>query len=199
MEPEVSGFSSLISFLTGADAFSLLFPFILSWMLYLAAIEKASIFDDVDSLNNAAPVMAMILAFFTARFLVMQPFYQSFFSVFFGKIVIGLASILGLLTLASFTGFDWGQGQDNNPFRKYVFYIAVLMAGAAFVWAGGFGPAMFGFEDASGFIAGIISATFETGFIWLLVIAGAMLAVMYPSGNDNATGGDTGGDDGDDE
>ena len=196
MATEVSGFSNIISLLTGADAFSLLFPFLLAWMLYYAAIEKVDLFKDDSGLENAPPVMAMILAFFTARFLVMRPFYQTFFSDFFGKVVIGLASLLGLYTLAAFAGFnvnDYGD-DDDNP---YILYVAVLMAGAAFVWAGGFGPAMFGFEDVGGALGAILSATFETGFIWLLVIAGTMLAVMR-TGNDNATGGDAGGDDDDD-
>ncbi len=181
---EVSGFANFIQFLTGADAFSLLFPFLLSWMLFLAAIEKANVFNNVESFDNAAPVMAMILAFFTARFLVMQPFYQSFFSIFFGKIVIGLVSILGLLTLASFTGFQWQSEDGNSDYREYIFYIAILMAGAAFVWAGGFGPALFGEGEIAGWIGVVASGLLESGFIWLLVIGGAMLWVMS-SGNDN--------------
>lgn len=191
---EVSGFSNIISLLTSADAFSLLFPFLLAWMLYYAAIEKVDLFKQGSGLENAPPVMAMILAFFTARFLVMRPFYQTFFSDFFGKVVIGLASLLGLYTLAAFAGFNLN---DNSNHKKYILGLAAMMAGAAFIWAGGFGPAMFGFEDASGAIGTIISATFETGLIWLLVIAGAMLAVMMP-GNSNGEDKSSQGD-GDDE
>ncbi|QGA80819.1 hypothetical protein [Candidatus Nanohalobium constans] len=191
MAPEVSGFSNIISLLTGADAFSLLFPFILAWMLFLAAIEKAEIFKGSDSLNNAPPVMAMILAFFTARFLVAQPAYQDFFQVFFGKIVIGLASILGLLTLGAFTGFDYS---DKDIFKKPLFGIAVLMAVAAFIWAGGFGP-IASQTNVGSTLAAIASYTLESGAIWLLVIGGAIWAVMKPGGS---SGGDTDtGDDGD--
>lgn len=166
-------------------------------MLYYAAIEKIDLFKEDSGLENAPPVMAMILAFFTARFLVMRPFYQTFFSDFFGKVVIGLASLLGLYTLAAFAGFNISDYSDDNE-NPYILYLAVMMAGAAFIWAGGFGPAMFGFEDASGAIGAIISATFETGLIWLLVIAGAMLAVMMPgnlNGEDDSSQDDS--DDGD--
>jgi len=185
---EVSAFSNLISLLTGVDAFTLLFPFLLAWMLYYAMIDKSSIFDDTE-LSNAPPIVAMILAFFTARFLVMQPFYQTFFSDFFGKIVIGLASILGLFTLLGMSGMEVSGNDDLND---YVKFIAAAMAGAAFIWAGGFGPAIFGTGDVAEVITGIINYTVSSGLIWLLVIGGAVAIVMVPEaggGGDGDAGG----------
>lgn len=178
---EVSGFSNILQLLTGADAFTLLFPFILSWMLYYAAIDRTSIFEET-SLSNAPPVMAMVLAFFTAQFLVNNPFYQTFFTGFFGKVVIGLTSLLGLYALMSFAGFDINSEDTTNDAVKV---LAGLMAGAAFIWAGGFGPALLGEGEIGGIFGSIVSGIFETGFIWFIVIAAAMLWVMYPSGNDN--------------
>jgi len=180
---EVSAFSNLISLLTGVDAFTLLFPFLLAWMLYYAMIDKSSIFDDTE-LSNAPPIVAMILAFFTARFLVMQPFYQTFFSDFFGKIVIGLASILGLFTLLGMSGMEVSGNDDLND---YVKFIAAAMAGAAFIWAGGFGPAIFGTGDVAEVITGIINYTVSSGLIWLLVIGGAVAVVMLPESSQSSS------------
>lgn len=174
---EVSGFSNILSLLTGVDAFSLLFPFLLAWMLYYAMIEKSEIFDDT-SLNNAPPIMAMLLAFFTARFLVMQPFYQTFFSQFFGRVVIGLASILGLFTLLGMSGISIN---GDNSINDIVKWIAAAMAGAAFIWAGGFGPAIFGPEALTGplgSVVGIFNYILTSGAIWFLVIGAAMLYIM---------------------
>lgn len=170
MASGVSGFETFLSFLTGVDAFSLLFPFILAWLLYYVALEQINTFDD-SSLDNFIPVMSLILAFFTARFLVANPFYQSFFADFFGKLVIGLGSLLGLYTIMSFTGFDVNGNDTANNIVKW---IAASMAGAAFIWAGGFGPAIFGADEIGGGIGTGISAfsslLFESGLIWLIVI-----------------------------
>jgi hypothetical protein len=181
---EVSGFQSFLTFLTGVDAFSLLFPFILAWLLYYAAIEKTGIFNE-GSLNNFAPVVSLLLAFFTARFLVTVPFYQSFFADFFGKVVIGLASLLGLYTLLSFSGWDFGGGDDIDDYIKW---IGAAMAGAAFIWAGGFGPAIFGAEEIGGGAGAVISTIssllFESGFFWLLIIGAPLAYLMIQDGDD---------------
>lgn len=178
-----SGFSNVISILTGADAFSLMFPFILAWMLYYAAIDKAGVFDDTN-LNNAPPLMAMILAFFTARFLVTTTYYQTFFTDFFGKIVIGLASILGFFTLLSFSGIDVSGNDTANTVIKA---IAGLMAAAAFIWAGGFGV-ITGEGQLTGIAANVVNGVLGSGLIWLLVIGAAMGAIMFTGENGN--GGD---------
>lgn len=180
-----SGFSNVISILTGADAFSLMFPFILAWMLYYAAIEKAGVFEDT-SLDNAPPLMAMILAFFTARFLVTTSYYQTFFTQFFGKIVIGLASILGFFTLLSFSGIDIS---NNDTASSVIKATAGLMAAAAFIWAGGFGV-ITGEGQLTGIVANIVNGVLGSGFIWLLVVGGAMSAIMFTGGNDGGSGGD---------
>jgi hypothetical protein len=171
---EASGFSNILSLLTGVDAFSLLFPFLLAWMLYYAMIEKSKIFDDT-SLNNAPPIMAMLLAFFTARFLVIQPFYQTFFSQFFGRVVIGLASILGLFALLGMSGISIS---DNDDLNDYIKWIAAAMAGAAFIWAGGFGPAIFGPEAVSGPLGEVLSFLLSGPVLMALAVGGAMLYIM---------------------
>lgn len=186
---EVSGFSSLLSMLTGVDAFSLMFPFFLAWMLYYAMIEKAKIFEETE-LENAAPVMALILAFFTARFLVIQDFYQDFFAIFFGKVVIGLASILGLFTLLGFAGIDVTDDETVNGAVKW---IAAAMAGAAFIWAGGFGRQIFTpGEIGNGIIGaavGFLSFLITSGAIWWILIGGGMIWLMYQGRNNDDGGG----------
>jgi hypothetical protein len=188
---EVSGFANLIQFLTGADAFTLVFPFLISWMLYYAALDRVALFKDTD-LDNAPPVIGIILAFFTARFLVMQPFYQNFFSIFFGKIVIALVTLLGAYSLLAFTGHNITDDDED-----LVKYFAVASVGAAFLWAGGFGPWMTQ-GGSSGIVevaSQVVAWSLETGAIWLVVIGATMAAVMT-MGNEDGGGPDPETDDG---
>jgi hypothetical protein len=184
---EASGFSNVLSLLTGVDAFSLLFPFLLAWMLYYAMIEKSEIFDET-SLESAPPIMALLLAFFTARFLVIQPFYQTFFSQFFGRVVIGLASILGLFALLGMSGISISDRDDVNSAVKY---IAAAMAGAAFIWAGGFGPAIFGPEALTGPLGQVVGFLFSGPVLMTIAVAAAMIYIVY-AGDRNGGGGQGG-------
>jgi hypothetical protein len=176
---EVSGFSSFLSFLVEVDAFTLLFPFVLAWMLFYVAIERTGLFDE-SNLNRFVPVISLVMAFFTARFLVEVSFYQSFFSFFFGKIVIGLTAILGLFTLLQFAGVNVGNNDQLNTGIKW---LAALMAGAAFIWAGGFGPSLFGPEETQSglmkFLSGFSELLLGNGVIWLIIIAAPLAYLMF--------------------
>ncbi|MFB6158284.1 MAG: hypothetical protein ABEJ95_01340 [Candidatus Nanohalobium sp.] len=182
---DVSGFSEFIGFMAGADAFSLLLPFLLSWMVFYIALEKAD-FVFPDDLENMAPLMALIMAFFTARFIVMNPFYQTFFIDFFGKITIGVIGILGLLTMLAFVGYE------QSVINKGAFVVFILMSvGAAFVYAGGFGPPIVQEFGVFSMINNGMVWLLETGAIWAVVVGGAIWFVTKePSSQEeeNSTG-----------
>ena len=155
--------------MAGADTFTLLLPFLLSWMVYYIALEKADFIFDEDSLGNLPPVIALVMAFFTARFIVLNPFYQTFFIDFFGKISVGIVGVLGLFTLLAFTGYHKRVIQAPG-----MVLTLIAMAGAAFIAAGGFGPPWITNSAAIGYLVAAFNWSLETGAIWLLVIGGVM-------------------------
>jgi len=176
---EVSGFESVISLMTQADAFTLLLPFLLSYLVFKFALDNVSLFNDTD-FGNMSPVIALILAFFTARFIVVNPFYQSFFVDFFGKLIIGIVGILGFGVLLAFSGYDLDG--TNLPIMAVIMSAIV---GAAFLTAGGFGPAWVEASVAYAYARQAAVWTLESGAIWLLVIVGVLAFTA---------GGDDGGD-----
>jgi len=186
---EVSGFSEFLQFMAGADAFTLLLPFLLSWIVYYLALDKAEfLFGDSD-LENMPPVLALIMAFFTARFIVLNPYYQQFFITYFGKITIGVIGILGLFTMLAFVGYE------KTVINRGAFVVFVLMAvGAAFLSAGGFGPPIIegiGLSQAAAVGMSLVNWSLETGAIWAVVIGTVVwLIVKEPSedGNDDSMG-----------
>ena len=161
---EVSGFSQFIEFMAGADAFTLLLPFLLSWMVFYFALEQAD-FLFSGKMDNMPPLVALILAFFTARFIVLNPFYQTFFIDFFGKITIGIIGVLGLLTLLAFVGYE------DKIINKAAFALFMIMsAGAAFIYAGGLGPPLIQGSGALTALQGLLTWSLESGAVWALVI-----------------------------
>ena len=176
---EVSGFESVISLMTQADAFTLLLPFLLSYLVYKFALDNVSIFDDT-SFGNMSPVIALILAFFTARFIVLNPFYQSFFVDFFGRLIIGIIGILGFGILLAFSGYDLDG--TNLPIMGV---IIASIVGAAFLTAGGFGPAWVEASSAYAVARQAALWSLESGAIWLLVIGGVL--AFTAGGNDDTS------------
>ncbi|MEF8880271.1 MAG: hypothetical protein V5A72_00370 [Candidatus Nanohaloarchaea archaeon] len=181
---EISGFSQFIEFMAGADAFTLLLPFLLSWMVYYIALEKAEfLWDGNDSLQNMPPILALFMAFFTARFIVLNPYYQSFFMDFFGKITIGIIGIIGLFTMLAFVGYD------DKLIKKGPFALAVMAAvGAAFIYAGGFGPPLIQNIGFLSVVEEFFVWTLETGAIWAAVIAVTIWAVLKEPGGRGGNG-----------
>lgn len=178
---EVSGFENFLEVMAGADAFTLLLPFLLSWIVYYIALTKADfLFDGKEKLKRLPPVIALFLAFFTARFIVVNPWYQSFFSEFFGLITIGIVGLLGLYTVLSFS--DYGDEVIRTP---AMVLLLLMITGAAFVASGGFGePFLTSVPYAEAIQAGI-NWTVQSGAIWLVFIGLVVWYVARPVDQDD--------------
>lgn len=182
---EVSGFSQLLEFMSKADAFELLLPFLLSWMVYYIALEKADFLfpEGEKSLQKLPPVIALIMAFFTAQFIAVNPWYQTFFMDFFGKITIGVIGILGLLTMLAFVGYE------KKVLSNFSFVLFILAAvGAAFIYAGGFGPPLVENIGLLAVAQELFLWLLETGAIWGVVILLTVAWIMKePDNNGDST------------
>ncbi|PSG98718.1 MAG: hypothetical protein BRC29_01160 [Nanohaloarchaea archaeon SW_7_43_1] len=163
------------------DAFTGLLPFVLTYVVLYAALKDVPVIKDNDKFP---PLIAVIGAFFVARFIVVNPFYQDFFVTFFGKLVVGLIGFIGLLILLAFTGFN--VEKSNAPI---LMVLMIAIAGAAFTSAGGFGPPWNLSVLSSAELSSLIGFTLDSGLIWILVVGGAL---FWVSGDENNEDGPSG-------
>ena len=177
----VAGFNQLLETMAQIDAFTGLLPFILTYVVLYAALKEVPVIEDNDKFP---PLIAIIGAFFVARFIVANPYYQDFFVTFFGKLVVGLIGFIGLLILLAFTGFE--VGDSDIPL---LMILMIAIAGAAFTSAGGFGPPWNLSILSSAELSSLIGFTIDSGLIWIFIVGGALLWV---SGDENDGDGPTG-------
>lgn len=163
----VAGFNTLLESMAAMDFFTGVLPFVLTYVVLYAALDQVPVIKEKD---NFPPLIAIIGAFFVARFIVVNPVYQSFFVDYFGQLVIGLMGFIGLLILLAFTGYNLGdKGGLKTPL---VVMLMVVIVGAAFTTSGGLGfmpPSL-----AEMGVGQAIRWSMESGLVWILVVAGAL-------------------------
>lgn len=156
------------------DFFTLLLPFLLSFVLFHFIMQRLPLFSGSDdgSLEDDrySVTISLILAFFVAYFLSTQPAYQMIFVEYFGRTAIGIIGLLGLMLLLAFAGVD-----TSDPVPLVVI-LSVLAITAAFAISGGFAPFVPGgtLPLLSLSYADIMSLLFDTGIAYLLIIGGAV-------------------------
>lgn len=163
----VAGFNALLEQMAALDFFTGVLPFVLTYVVLYAALDNVPVISDKD---NFPPLVAIIGAFFVARFIVVNPVYQSFFVDYFGQLVIGLMGFVGLLVLLAFTGYNLGEsGGFKTPL---VVMVMVAIVGSAFTTAGGLGfnPAMLNSPQ----IGLAMNWMLESGMLWILIVGGAL-------------------------
>lgn len=170
-----NSFGTFLSSLTQVDFFTILLPFVISYVIFKLAIDQLSLFDDSE---NMGALVALALSFFTAQYIAINPVYQQFFIEFFGRITIGMIGILGLFILMSLAGFG-DVGGDSLLLKVGV----VVAVAAAFTYAGGLGA----FVPFDIFQEGgtLLNTLFQSGLLWLLVI----VAVVYWTYDSDGDGG----------
>lgn len=167
---EVAGFNQVLQTLAQLDFFTLLLPFLLAFALFYFLVKNIPLWDNFDDdgmQDKLAGVIALSASFFVAYFLSQTPAYQMFFVDYFGRLTIALVGLLGLLILLGFAGIDVGK-----PIPIIVILAALALLGA-FGVSGGFEPFLpehlLWFEAEQ-----VVSILFETGLIYLLLIAGSI-------------------------
>lgn len=163
----VAGFNQVLQSMAAMDFFTGVLPFVLTYVVLYAALDKVPVISEKD---NFPPLIAIIGAFFVARFIVVNPVYQSFFVEYFGQLVIGLMGFIGLLILLAFTGYNLGEsGGLKTPLAAMVM---IAIVGAAFTSAGGLGFQLGAISTLG--LGELIGWSLESGLIWILVVAGAL-------------------------
>lgn len=164
-----AGFSSLLETMAQLDFFTLVLPFILSYVVFLFALRRVPLFqDDNNEPEKGIPeIVAIVSAFFAAQFIAANPWYQTFFVDYFGRLTLGVVGILGLMILLGLLGLDLNIFQ--NP---AMVILLVVVVGIAFTASGGFGPTTG--EVAEYDVSNLGPILIDTGLIWLLIIGGVL-------------------------
>jgi len=165
-----TGFSALLQSMVQQDIFSLVLPFLLSYIVFYLALQRVPIFKEDDDSNFAA-LVAIIFAFFVAYFLTLNPQYQAFFPEYLGRITIGLIGLLGLATVVAFVTTD--TDYLKSPLMIIIILIIVISAWTLSGGALAFLPT--GSLPVIGLsIAEIGNILFENGIIYLVIIGVAL-------------------------
>lgn len=181
-DSSAASFSTLLENMARYDFFSLLLPFLLTYVIFLFALRNVPLFQDSDDNpeKGIPEIVSLISAFFVAYFIQQNQWYQDFFTQYFGLITVGAVGILGLMVFLGMFGLDL------DIFRKRVMIFALIaIVGAAFTSAGGFGPPRnVPLPDLG--LTEVLAFLLDSGLIWLLVIAGV---VLWLSADNDGDGG----------
>lgn len=174
-----AGFSTLLETMAQMDFFTLVLPFVLSYAVFYLALRQVDLFSAVDEDSNKfAALVSVIASFFVAQFIAVNPWYRQFFVEYFGALTIGIVGILGLLIILGL--FGWDLDIFRRPWMALIF---IAITGAAFTRAGGFGPSRV--DSLPALNVDLASLLFDTGLIWLLVIALVIVWITYEGPDKN--------------
>ncbi len=161
------------------DFFTGLLPFVITYTIFffvLRYIADRVLFPDWDGKkpDQFAALLAIAFAFFTADFIVNQPWAAEFFSQYLGRLTIIIVGLLGLLVLLGFVGMDLDSSKTGLG------WVLALIALAAFAVSGGVSSFLpvDSRNDAIATISELISFGIESGLIFLLLIVGLLYYTM---------------------
>ena len=179
-----TGFSALIQSMVQQDIFTLVLPFLLSYIVFFLALQRVPILKAADDANTKkfSALIALIFAFFVVYFLTLNPQYQNFFPAYIARITIGLIGLLGLASIVAFV-------TDDSDYLKspLIFIIIIIVVLSAWTMSGG----AFAFLPATALpviglsIADIGSLLFDNDIIYLIVIGVALYWVSAEAEDSN--------------
>jgi hypothetical protein len=166
------------------DIFTLVLPFLLSYIVFFLALQRVPILKAADDANTKkfSALIALIFAFFVVYFLTLNPQYQNFFPAYIARITIGLIGLLGLASIVAFV-------TDDSDYLKspLIFIIIIIVVLSAWTMSGG----AFAFLPATALpviglsIADIGSLLFDNRIIYLIVIGVALYWVSAEAEDSN--------------
>lgn len=169
-------------------------PFVVTYALFFFILRYIA--EDVlklggsgsDSNNRPdqfAAILSVAFAFFSARFVMMNPVYTDFFTQYLGRVTVVIIGLLGLLVTIGFVGIDL---ESNNA----VGWTLALIIVAAFAVSGGVSASILPTDSQSqilGLVAEFLNFTVESGLIFVVLIGGLLLYTMRGGGDGSDDGG----------
>ena len=171
-----TGFASLLTALEGVDFFTLLLPFLVTYVVILFGVRQIGHLDD----SNVPPVVALAGAFFLAFFLANNPAYQSFFTEYWARIAIGMMGVIGLGAILGLAGWD-NVLSDSKPLAGLT-----LLAGLAVFGRTGGLDAIVPLPDTT--VSSLLSQALNSPLIWLIPLGLVILWTSPSSDGDSDDG-----------
>lgn len=182
-----SGFNQVLESMAQADFFTGILPFLISYIIFFTMLQRMPFWPEdggssgnVDK-NKFSAIISVALSLYVSYFMVNNPAYQSFFSEYFGIIIIGILGILGFMMLLAIAGVDL-----DNIRTPILALLVIVGAISAFILSGGILAFVPGDTvPAVGLdMSQISSILFDTGLIWVIVVGAAIYWVTKSEGSD---------------
>nr|EGQ40717.1 MAG: hypothetical protein J07AB56_02680 [Candidatus Nanosalinarum sp. J07AB56] len=190
-----AGFNDFINILAQTDFFTSIIPFALSFVVSYLALGKAPLFKESDRSNL---VVSVAFGFIVANFAIANPGYVAFYQNFLAGVTLTVLVTIGFLVALAYVGLDVPGEFDRDQwgFIKSASVLVVGIIAAAVVLSGldVLGAPALGLPDAD--FGPVTEILFDSGGIYVLVIAGLAYLLLKEDGGGG--GGDGDGDDDDD-
>jgi hypothetical protein len=102
--PTPPGFEQLLASGSDIGLFSGILPFIITYTIFFFLIRRIGLLEDNN--DTFAAILAIAFAFYTSRFIIMNPGYQQFMLDYVSRIALITVGLLGLLVVLAFVGLD---------------------------------------------------------------------------------------------
>lgn len=183
-----ASFGELMNNLADIGFFEGILPFVVTYALFFfilryMANEVLNIEDGNNRPDQFAAILSIAFAFFTARFVMMNPIYADFFTQYLGRVTVVIIGLLGLLVTIGFVGIDLGKRNQNTTG-----YVLALIIVAAFAVSGGVDASILPADNQNqilGLVAEFLNFTLESGLIFVVLIGGLLLYTARGSGDDS--------------
>ena len=168
-------FGELITSLEGIGFFTGLLPFVITYTIFffmLRRVADETLLEDSDRARQFAAILSIAFAFFTSRFIVMNPVYQEFFTQYLGRFAVLMVGFLGLLVMLGWFGIELGE-MGAGIWGG----IAALFIAALFVVSGGLRASLLPLENQNEIVSGIFGVlnwSINTGVIFIFLIIGLL-------------------------
>lgn len=177
-------FGGVLESLGGIDFFSGILPFVITYTVFffiLRYIADEVLFDgwDNNKPDQFAAILAIAFAFFTAEFIMNQPWAATFFSQYLGRLTLIIVGLLGFLAVLGFVGMDL------NSQKTGIGAVLAVLVLAVFSVSGGLSTLLPSGSDneAISLLADAVAYSIDTGLIFILLIVGLLYYTMRDPGD----------------
>ena len=104
MAPTPPGFEQLLASGSDIGLFSGILPFIITYTIFFFLIRRIGLLEDNN--DTFAAILVIAFAFYTSRFIIMNPGYQQFMLDYVSRIALNTVGLLVLLLVLALVGLD---------------------------------------------------------------------------------------------